>query len=226
MPNCFTRPRGTRLRAYLTLVLAALAACVATALIYAWIGHKAPSPWGPPRPVTASEPLRAGTPAPDFALTPLSGGEPVRLHDLLRGRRPVVLIFSSFTCAAFTTHQPYLLALYRDYRDRAEFLTVVVREAEHQLPGVEFLLPPEADPRRRCGLVRRAVALREWPVPTALDSADAVAESAYRAFPLRLVVVAPDGRIAFATRFMPRLLGLDRVAVDRWFESHLGAPAS
>ncbi|MBX9625566.1 MAG: redoxin domain-containing protein [Gemmataceae bacterium] len=181
--------------------------------------------WSPPRPATAAEPLAAGTPAPDFALTPVDGGPPVRLADLLARGRPVVLIFTSFTCDCFHYHQPGLRELYRSYRDRAEFLTVVVREGEHELPGVGFLLAPP-DGADRCELVGQAVEVRGWTVPTVVDGPDAAAEEAYRAYPFRVVGVEPDGRVAFASQFTGGLFGLDVRALARWLEDRAGPPAA
>jgi hypothetical protein len=47
------------------------------------------------RPIEEQAP-KVGDPAPDFALAPLGGGEPVRLSRF-RGDRPVALIFGSYT---------------------------------------------------------------------------------------------------------------------------------
>ena len=46
--------------------------------------------------VARSGALRRGDPAPDFTLKPAGGGTPVTLS-ALRGVRPVVLIFGSYT---------------------------------------------------------------------------------------------------------------------------------
>ena len=47
-------------------------------------------------PMRLFPPLSVGSPAPDFTLPPLHGGPPVRLSDI-RGRKPVVLVLSSFS---------------------------------------------------------------------------------------------------------------------------------
>jgi hypothetical protein len=179
-------------------------------------------PWKAPHPATAREPLTVGSPAPDFTLPHARERRLVRLADLRRGK-PVVLILSSFTCDYFAYHQGFLKDLFREYQDRAEFLTVVIREAKHPISGMEFLLdrPVDTDHRRR--LVAQAMDLRMWPLPTAVDTDDASVEHALKAFPLRLVVVSPTGQIDFATTFAPSVFGLDRHQITQWFEKRLGA---
>jgi hypothetical protein len=228
MPKLFRDRPGPwgrwRRRALVTVLASLTALAVGVAGLQVWWTFRAgPRVWVAPHPATAAEPLAVGSPAADFVLDPIDGGSPVRLADLRRRGRPVVLVFSSFTCDYFTYHQRYLRDLYRGYGDRAEFLTVVVREAGHELPGVEFLLDSPSGADRR-GLVSQAVRFRGWPLPTVLDTPDAAAEVAYRAFPLRVVVVNPDGRIAFATRFSGGGFGLDADALGQWFEKHLGPP--
>jgi hypothetical protein len=216
------RSKRSRLILVLTIGVVSVVAviCVGAFLV------KPDKPWTPPRTPTAMEPLEIGSPAADFTLPLVQERRPLRLTDLRRGGKPVVLIFSSFTCDAFDDHQPYFARLMRDYGDRAEFLLVVVREAEHSLPGLEFLLTPPEDREHRHRLVAQAIEVRRWTVPTVLDTDDALAETAYKAFPLRLVIVNPEGRIDFATKFASGTQWVDRRAVTQWFTDHIGEPTS
>jgi hypothetical protein len=133
--------------------------------------------------------LRPGTPAPDFTLADIRTGGPVRLASL-RGR-PVVLVFGSFGCDVLCSQLGRLRELYREYGRRVQFLFVYVTEAPHEggLPDAR------GDRARRAALVRAAWEGRGLPFPCLLDGPDCEAEEAYRAWPLRLVLVGADGRV-------------------------------
>ncbi len=144
--------------------------------------------------------LEVGSPAPDFSLPTVLGEKEIRLSDF-RGRRPVVLVFGSFSCDTFCDRIETLERFYQDHKERAEFVFVNVSEAGHEIPGLEFVLedaPPGSSvplPVRR-EKIARAMKLRKLSIPGAIETADAPTETAYSAFPLRLVVVDTEGRIA------------------------------
>jgi hypothetical protein len=77
--------------------------------------------------------LRLGDPAYAFELPRIdverrAAAEVVRLADHL-GRRPVVLVFGSYTCARFRRIYGRVESLARKYGDRVAFLVVYSREA-------------------------------------------------------------------------------------------------
>jgi thyroxine 5-deiodinase len=140
--------------------------------------------------------LPEGTAAPDFTLPSLQDGREVRLSSF-RGDRPVVLVFGSCSCDLFHNEIEDLERLYKAYKQHAAFVFVYIEEAAHFIPGLEFLVEDlPTSPCKRRQLLRKAVALVKLTIPTVLDREDNRVEKAYRAFPLRLVVVGKDGRIA------------------------------
>jgi hypothetical protein len=154
--------------------------------------------------------LPTGSPAADFALRTVEGGRLVRLSDY-RGRAPVVLVFGSFSCNVFCGYSDSLELLYQAYREEAQFFHVAVTEAGHHTPGLEFLVEePAAGPSHhdvRSDQVRRAMALKGFTMPALIDAPDAPVEIGYDAFPLRVVVVDTDGKVA---------LDLGRGISERW----------
>jgi len=178
-------------------------------------GNLSPSGFG----ITAMKNLSVGAPVKDFTLLRVREGLPVRLADL-RAKKPVVLILSSFSCNVFCGQVDTLEKLYRRYRDRAEFILVVVSEAKHTIPGLEFLLHSPSNPELRRRLVARALDLKKVTIPAVLDTRDREVEKAYAAFPMRLVVVSPSGYLTLDARFRGDQ-GLDLVRVSKWLEHNL-----
>ena len=134
--------------------------------------------------------MAAGDPAPDFALPAVGEDRRVGLADF-RGR-PLVLVFGSFSCDRFCGRVPDLERLYLAHRDKASFLFVAVSEANHHVPGLEFVLTgPPGDRAGRIAEARRVAGLS---MPAVADEGKA-AERAYKAFPLRLVVVDAGGTV-------------------------------
>jgi peroxiredoxin len=140
---------------------------------------------------------KPGTPAPDFTLPATRGQEVTLAH--FRGR-PVVLFFGSFSCDEFCERVGAMERLYQAYQDRARFLFVSVTEAGHQIPGLEFMLdqpnPAASSPlEERRGRIAKAMKQMSLTMPGAVDVKEEV-ETAYDAYPMRLVLVAADGTIA------------------------------
>jgi len=139
--------------------------------------------------------LKKGLPAPEFTLPTIRDHGGISLSSFLG--RPVVLVFGSFSCSVFHDRISQINEFYRANRDRAAFLFVSVTEAGHRIPGLEFVLdsidPDTLENRReRVGEAMRRMGLS---FPGVLDIGE-TAEAAYDAYPTRLVVVGPDGRIA------------------------------
>jgi hypothetical protein len=140
--------------------------------------------------------LKTDQAAIDFRLPDLADGREVRLASLY-ARKPVVLIFGSFSCNVFLGEVPDVEQFYRNHKDQAEFLFVYIEEAGHQIPELEPILatvPKGPDNRRqRVQKVRDSLGLT---LPTVLDTANQLAQYAYDAYPRRMVVVDRGGRLA------------------------------
>lgn len=141
-----------------------------------------------------------GTPAPDFELRDLRDGTTIRFSRY-RGSRPAVLIFGSPSCDVFCDSVHSVRRLYEQYRGKAAFVFVHVTNAVHSLPpkvreGYEKLKlkGPSQDTREARACI--AVAYFDFSFPCLLDTRDEQVEKLYDAWPRRLLVIGPDGRIA------------------------------
>jgi cytochrome c biogenesis protein CcmG/thiol:disulfide interchange protein DsbE len=74
-----------------------------------------------------------GRAAPDFALRPMGGGEPVTLASL-RGR-PAVLNFWATWCVPCFEEHPLLVRAARSLGDRVQFVGVIYEDSEEQVRG-------------------------------------------------------------------------------------------
>jgi hypothetical protein len=152
------------------------------------------------------ERLKAGDPAPDFTLPDPAGKREVTLSELLKQKKPVVLVFCSYTCPPFRGHSPEVERLYQSFKERAEFLLVYIREAH---PG--SVLPtrkdagPEAnqridqtsDVKTRGEHAEICRTMLGFTFPAVVDREENKVSSAYAGWPIRLVIVTPDGKVAY-----------------------------
>jgi thiol-disulfide isomerase/thioredoxin len=151
--------------------------------------------------------LRVGDVAPDFTLPTPDGKQELTLSKLVQAKRPVVLVFCSYTCPPFRGHAPAVERLHRDFGDRASFLLVYIREA-HPGSRLPTTRPSDAD-RPETRIFEQTVDLRSrgehaticrdvlgFTFPVAVDQADNEVNRAYAGWPIRLVVVGSDGRVA------------------------------
>ncbi len=143
-------------------------------------------------------PIPPDTAAPEFTLTDVRTGMRVSLDDF--HGRPVVLLLSSYGCNIFCNELGSLIALHKKHQDQVAFLFISIRDAGHPdpktSPPVGAPRPGESAPEARLRLVREGAEFLDLPFPALLD-ADGEVERAYNAFPKRLVVVGPDGRIVY-----------------------------
>jgi tetratricopeptide (TPR) repeat protein len=131
--------------------------------------------------------------------------------DPQRLQRAVVLVFGSYTCPKLRSSAAELKRIAVAYHDRVEFRLVYIGEA-HSKGGLKSQwqstinvkegidLPPArnlAEKEAHASLCVRKLSL---PFATVVDGMDAAAEKAYDAWPSRLYLVGPDGRVAFQTR--------------------------
>ena len=178
--------------------------------------EKTPEKAAPPRTPPAAPPV--GALAPDFTLASPDGTRSVTLSSF-RGKRPVALIFGSYTCPPFRATGPAIRATYdRHFRD-VDFVFVYVREA-HAIDG-RAPMPAEDQPvveeprtieerRTVAGDCARALGFDVF--TTVVDGLDGAVDRAYAAAPVRLYVVGRDGRVAYASGRGP--FGLDAAAFD------------
>jgi len=94
--------------------------------------------------------------------------------------------------------------LYEDFRDRAAFVLVYVREAhandewvmeDNEDAGLSFEQPKTAE--ERASAARGCVGGHMFSMPTVVDGMDDAVCRAYGAWPDRLYVIAPDGHVAY-----------------------------
>ncbi len=151
----------------------------------------------------------------------------VSLKDL-RARKPVVLIFGSITCPPFRRALDGIDDVYRDFRDRAEFLFVYIREAhpdsmlslvdDKRIASLTKIPQATTSEERTEAAVfcRRTLKLN---MPIAVDSIENKVGRAYAGWPNRIVVVGADGNVLFATSPSPR--GTDAARLRDWLNENL-----
>jgi hypothetical protein len=151
----------------------------------------------------------------------------VSLKDL-RARKPVVLIFGSVTCSPFRRALEGIDEVYRDFRDRAEFLFVYIREAhpDSVLSLVDdkrittlTKIPQATTSGERTEAAAACGRTLKLNMPIAVDSIENKVGRAYAGWPNRMVVVGTDGRILFATSPSPR--GTDAARLRDWLKENL-----
>jgi hypothetical protein len=140
--------------------------------------------------------------APDFTLTSLEG-EQVTLSEEI-GDKPVVLVFGNFTCGPFRSHSGNLEKLYEQYKDRAKFFLIYVREAHpkdgwwmisNQRIGIDVPQPKSDAARRQVAQTCREHLKLD--IPFLVDSVDDAVGARYSGMPNRLYLIDREGKIAF-----------------------------
>ncbi|MDF1743844.1 MAG: redoxin domain-containing protein [Gimesia sp.] len=151
----------------------------------------------------------------------------VSLHDL-RAKQPVVLIIGSFTCPPFRNQLEGVDKVYDQFKDRAQFLLVYVREAHPDSilsvigdNGREALqkIPQPKDLSTRVSNASICQRTKDLDIPIAVDKIDNRVGKAYAGWPNRMVVVGTDGRILFATDPSPR--GTNARSLQDWLTDNL-----
>jgi thiol-disulfide isomerase/thioredoxin len=167
--------------------------------------------------------LQAGDAAPDFTLPDQNAKSEVRLSSF-RGKKPVVLIFGSYTCPPFRREIVELEELYQDYKDRALFLLVYIREAHPDSVlrvlknGEEVLRKIEQTNtlEERREVAQQCTAYLKLSMPTLIDKPDNKVNAAYAAWPNRLAIVDVDGKLAYYSRRGPA--GFKPQEIEAWLE--------
>jgi hypothetical protein len=120
------------------------------------------------------------------------------------GKKPVVLVFGTYTCPAFRAQFNAIRGLSDMYRKEVEFLLIYVREA-HPTDGLQMeqnveegiLLPSPKSLEEKQGHALMCVRDLNIKFTALVDNMDNKVEQAYTAWPIRLYLVGKDGRIAW-----------------------------
>jgi peroxiredoxin len=168
--------------------------------------------------------LRVGDSAPDAQLVTLDGQTTLRLHDRI-GRKPLVLVFGSFTCPPFRRNTEDIVKLYEEYRDRADFLQVYIREAhpqdEWQMPSNRKDNVVYTQPQTRAQRITIAsdfIQRLHVSLPVAIDDMDNRANLLYAAWPERINIINEDGRIVYRGALGP--FGYHPEEARAWLAAH------
>lgn len=121
--------------------------------------------------------------------------------------------------------------LYSDYKDRAAFLFVYIREAHpedawqmasNKREGVVFRQPKSHGERR--GVAKRCAKALKLSMPCVVDDMKDTVDNLYAAWPERLFVIDREGKIAYSGGVGP--FGFKPGEVRSWLEKNVGEPAS
>ena len=142
-------------------------------------------------------------PAPDFELSPLGGGDAIRLSDRI-GRKPVVLVFGNFTCGPFRSMYPAVEAVKVRQQDNADFLMVYVREAHptdgwvmksNEKVGVAVAQPTTFVARQ--AVAEQCATKLNPSMPLLVDDISDTVGNMYSGMPARLYVIDTQGNVAY-----------------------------
>ena len=149
--------------------------------------------------------LSAGSIAPDFTLPDPKTGRPIHLAQLF-GKAPIVLILGSYTCPNFRAAAPALNAFYRQYGNRMPFYMVYIREAHPtgtwqstRNEREQVALDPATNMQEKSGHAALCARKLKIDFPILIDGMDGAVESRYSAWPSRVFVIDPQGRIAYTS---------------------------
>jgi tetratricopeptide (TPR) repeat protein len=144
--------------------------------------------------------------APDFELTEAGTKRNVQLSNF-RGKKPVVLVFGSYSCPNFRSSAEALKSLYQRYGSRVPFFLVYIREAHatdnwqstrNEREGVAIAPAATIEEKQdHAAMCSRNLHLQ---FPALVDGMDGATEAAYAAWPSRAFVIGLDGRVRYSTR--------------------------
>ena len=154
-----------------------------------------------------------GADAPDFKLTLVGQQKQLHLADRT-GKKPVVLMFGSFTCGPFCRGSGNVEAIYKNYEEKADFVFVYIREAHPSDEGGQRRSGAKAGPRESGGggfgalpqakteTERHAAATKAiqglgLTMTAVVDDMSNSAGKAYGAWPDRLYIINAQGKIAY-----------------------------
>jgi hypothetical protein len=146
----------------------------------------------------------AGDPAFDFTLRRLEPGKPpVHLAEAC-ARRPVALVFASYSCPALGHEVGPLNELYREYERDVDFYLVYIREAhpeeewvleENRRRGIRLHVAT-SDSQRSAAATTCALRL-QLEVPVLVDELDDEVARAYGGWPARCYLIGRGGTVVY-----------------------------
>jgi hypothetical protein len=120
-----------------------------------------------------------------------------------------------------------VVKIFNDYKDRADFLTVYVREAhptdEWQMKSnvkEDVCYPQPKTLEQRVAIANDFVQRQKYSLPFGIDEMSNAADLAYSAWPERLYVIDEHGRIAYAGGMGP--FKYDPGEVRAWLAKRFG----
>jgi tetratricopeptide (TPR) repeat protein len=144
-----------------------------------------------------------GSIAPRFQLARAAGSGSVNLP--VAGK-PTVLVFGSYTCPNFRKAAPVLNDLWRKYGNQIAFFQVYIREAHasgqwqstiNERDNIQ--LDPATTMEQKHGYAMSCQRKLHLGFPAVVDGLDDAAEKAYAAWPSRVFVIGPDGKIRYSS---------------------------
>lgn len=168
--------------------------------------------------VENAQPLSDFGMAIDFQLPSVHQEGLVRLSDY-RGKKPVALIFGSYSCPFFRAGIADLRRVYEAHYAQVQFFLVYTREAHRsldgrnswQLPDIQLTEPGSiAQRKERCREVQRRMKLA---MPALVDSLDNKVCASYKAEPVCLCLIDKGGKLVYRSPgslplgFKPREFG-------------------
>jgi Iodothyronine deiodinase len=131
-----------------------------------------------------------------------------------------VLVFGSLTCPPYRQQTAVLEDMHRRYADKAEFLSIYIREAhtidEWRTPlndriGLEVEQPVEIGERR--SMAQRFCSYLKTDMQVLVDEINDTVARTYNAMPNRLFLIDQDGRVAY--RAAPGPYGLNPTELEQ-----------
>lgn len=170
--------------------------------------------------------LKLGDPAPDFTLKRRDGEGVLKLSSF-KDKKPVVLVFGSITCSPFRQKVMGVKPLFEQYKDKAEFMMIYIREAhpesviQVQEKGKNLLKKFEQTDNyaQRLENAQYCSSLLDLPFPIIVDGDDNKVKEAYAGWPIRLMVVDQKGKIAFDGGKGPK--GFEAAKLGNWLAENL-----
>lgn len=124
-----------------------------------------------------------------------------------------------------------LVKIYNDYKDRADFLTVYIREAH---PQDEWQMKSNVDenicypqPRtfaQRVAIANEFVTRFHFPLPMAIDTMNDAADHTYGGWPERIYIIDESGKIVYRGGLGP--FNYHPEEARAWLAHRFPAPAS
>ena len=138
--------------------------------------------------------LQIGEPAPEARLLDAETGKEILLSEVGK-ERPLVLFFGSATCSFNIEHADEVKALFKRYGNLASFAWVYVREAH----SYELAESTDHSDAKRLEAAKRFRRELDLPFPVYVDPVDDRVVRAYAAWPTRMVVILPGGKVGYSS---------------------------